>query len=83
MRALVAMLGLVVVNVFLLSQPAYAEPMFMGLGFLPGSTVNSWADGVSANGSTVVGYAPNAAHTLEAFRWTSAGGVLFFLSSTL
>jgi probable HAF family extracellular repeat protein len=44
------------------------------LGTLPGGTW-SWADGVSADGSVVVGGARNAAGYSRAFRWTAAGGM--------
>jgi probable HAF family extracellular repeat protein len=35
----------------------------------------SWATGVSADGSVVVGWATNAARKWRAFRWTAAGGM--------
>jgi probable HAF family extracellular repeat protein len=35
----------------------------------------SWAYGVSADGSVVVGYATNASGYWRAFRWTAAGGM--------
>jgi probable HAF family extracellular repeat protein len=44
------------------------------LGTLPGSD-QSWAFGVSADGSVVVGYAYNAEGQERAFRWTAAGGM--------
>jgi probable HAF family extracellular repeat protein len=43
------------------------------LGTLGGS--GSWAYGVSADGSVVVGWAYNAAGRSRAFRWTAAGGM--------
>jgi probable HAF family extracellular repeat protein len=43
------------------------------LGTLGGNS--SWALGVSADGSVVVGYAQNAAGHERAFRWTAAGGM--------
>jgi probable HAF family extracellular repeat protein len=43
------------------------------LGTLGGD--ESWALGVSADGSVVVGYAQNAAGDERAFRWTAAGGM--------
>ncbi len=47
----------------------------VGLGDLPGGNFNSQAYGVSADGSTVVGR--NAfASGMEAFRWTSGGGMV-------
>jgi len=49
--------------------------MFMGLGDLPGGEAGSYAFGVSADGSVVVGYGHTAAG-IEAFRWTSGGGMV-------
>jgi probable HAF family extracellular repeat protein len=43
------------------------------LGTLGGD--ESWALGVSADGSVVVGWAYNAAGQRRAFRWTAAGGM--------
>ncbi len=48
--------------------------MFMGLGDLPGGDFWSVANGVSADGMTVVGTG-NAASGSEAFRWTPGGGM--------
>lgn len=48
---------------------------FQGLGDLPGSIFTSEARGVSADGSTVVGYGSSASGT-EAFRWTSGDGMV-------
>jgi probable HAF family extracellular repeat protein len=44
------------------------------LGTLPGGGW-SWATGVSADGSVVVGEAQNAAGQRRAFRWTASGGM--------
>jgi probable HAF family extracellular repeat protein len=44
------------------------------LGTLPGGN-SSYAYGVSANGSVVVGWAENASRQRRAFRWTAAGGM--------
>jgi cysteine-rich repeat protein/probable HAF family extracellular repeat protein len=76
MRALlILVVGLVVVGAFLLpSHPAYAEPMFMGLGDLGGTFPYSFARGVSADGSVIVGTSSSASGS-EAFRWTAAGGM--------
>ncbi|TRT73676.1 MAG: PEP-CTERM sorting domain-containing protein [Microcystis sp. M_OC_Ca_00000000_S217Cul] len=54
--------------------PVQAAPFFTGLGFLPGS-VESYARGVSADGSVVVGFS-NGANGQEAFRWTQATGMV-------
>ena len=72
---LIAIVGLVVLNVFLLSHPGHAEPMFMGLGDLPGGNFTSSARGVSADGSTVVGFSYSTSG-MEAFRWTAAGSMV-------
>jgi probable HAF family extracellular repeat protein len=47
----------------------------IGLGDLPGQRLDSWADGVSTDGSVVVGYGLSALGR-EAFRWTSADGMV-------
>jgi len=47
----------------------------VGLGDLPGGSFSSYADGVSANGSVVVGYG-NSANGNEAFRWTQGTGMV-------
>ncbi|MGE0536392.1 MAG: PEP-CTERM sorting domain-containing protein [Pirellulales bacterium] len=48
---------------------------FQGLGDLPGGTFLSLANAVSADGNVVVGQSRSASG-LEAFRWTSGGGML-------
>jgi probable HAF family extracellular repeat protein len=48
---------------------------FEGLGFLPGGDI-SYAYGVNANGSVVVGQSNNASGITEAFRWTAASGTV-------
>ena len=48
---------------------------FRGLGDLPGGAFRSLAHGVSADGSVVVGMG-HSASGLEAFRWTSASGIV-------
>ena len=52
---------------------ANAQPMFMGIGDLPGSTFESRASAVSADGLVVVGGGRSASGR-EAFRWTARGG---------
>jgi probable HAF family extracellular repeat protein len=47
----------------------------VGLGDLPGGIFSSGADGVSADGSVVVGRS-RSAFGGEAFRWTSLGGMV-------
>jgi probable HAF family extracellular repeat protein len=55
-----------------------AQPFFMGLGYLPGGGFNSEANGVSANGSVVVGRSNSTRSGIrgEAFRWTQASGMV-------
>ncbi|MBX9792466.1 MAG: PEP-CTERM sorting domain-containing protein [Pirellulales bacterium] len=58
-----------------LATPARAGAFsFQGLGDLPGGGFGSYAYGVSADGSVVVGFGSSASAS-EAFRWTSDGGV--------
>lgn len=55
------------------STPVHARS-FSGLGFLPGGTF-SFAFGVNADGTVVVGNSHAAGLTTEAFRWAQAGGM--------
>ena len=48
---------------------------FGGVGDLTGGIYESGVPGVSADGSTVVGYSESASG-VEAFRWTSSGGIV-------
>src|SRR5258706_15217012 len=49
----------------------------VGLGDMkPGLSINSQGEGVSADGSVVVGVAESTAFNNEAFRWTAAGGMV-------
>jgi len=48
---------------------------FTPLGDLPGSFISSRAEGVSGDGSVVVGYSDGVNGT-EAFRWDSVGGMV-------
>lgn len=57
------------------SRHGFAEPLFMGLGDLPGGAFNSLASAISGDGSTVVGQGRSASG-YEAFRWTVATGML-------
>jgi hypothetical protein len=75
MRTLIAVVGLVAASLFLLSHPGYAEPMFMGLGNIPGGGFFSAVLDVSADGSTAVGVGAGTSGD-EAFRWTSGGGMV-------
>lgn len=69
-------LGLPAVALFLSSYPVEAEPMFMGLGNLPGGGSPSVAHSVSADGSTVVGESDGASGVPIAFRWTAEEGMM-------
>ena len=57
-----------------LAPPAEAQS-FQGLGDLAGGSFFSRANGVSADGSVVVGQS-NSTSGVEAFRWTSVGGMV-------
>jgi len=57
-----------------LCAAAPAGATFMGLGDLPGGSFYSEANGVSADGSVVVG-GSDSASGYQAFRWTQAGGM--------
>lgn len=50
-----------------------ADTGMVGLGFLDGPNGNSWAQGVSADGSVVVG--ADFTSDMRAFRWTLQGGI--------
>jgi probable HAF family extracellular repeat protein len=54
------------------AEPLWAQRLTW-LGTLGGNS--SWAIGVSADGSVVVGEADNALEQTRAFRWTAAGGM--------
>lgn len=43
------------------------------MGFLPGGSVNSYAQAINADGSVVVGYGDSGGNT-KPFRWTLSGG---------
>jgi len=70
MRAI--LLGLALV---LTAPVARATPMFVGLGVLPGGA-SSYASGVSAFGSVVVGGSDTTSGQQEAFRWTASEGMV-------
>ena len=53
---------------------ARADAVVMGLGDLDGGSIDSVARGVSADGSTVVGWSTSASG-IEAFRWTATTGM--------
>ena len=66
---------LVVASVAVSAEIKAATVSFHGLGYLPGGDVESWAHGVSADGSVVVGWSRNVIGFNEAFLWTSASGM--------
>jgi probable HAF family extracellular repeat protein len=72
LSALFLVARLVLVAALLLASRAGASSMFVLLPNLPGAS--SYAHGVSADGSVVVGQ--SNASGVEAFRWTSDGGVV-------
>lgn len=64
-------------------QATYAGPVFQGLGDFPGGLYDSRAWGVSADGTAVVGRGwssdplwPDGPLGIQAFRWTSATGMV-------
>ena len=59
----------------LMGTRTFADLSFQGLGDLPGGSFGSRAYGVSADGSVVVG-GSRVENEYEAFRWTSAGGMV-------
>ena len=69
-------LGITLLSVLvLLSGTGWAQtPSFQGLGQLPG-TQGTYAQGVSGDGSVVVGYFYDVSLRTHAFRWTISGGV--------
>ena len=71
------LLVFVSVVAFATATPATSGPQcfFQGLGFLPGGN-QSFAAGVNANGTVVVGFSfgPNVPE--QAFRWTAASGMV-------
>ncbi|MBU0501032.1 MAG: hypothetical protein KJ558_09245 [Gammaproteobacteria bacterium] len=60
--------------VFSLSPPSMAADEFVPLGHLAGGGFESYALGVNADGSVVVGQGTRALGA-EVFRWTQAGGM--------
>lgn len=58
-----------------IASPALAQPYFVPLGGLDGPSYGSSIPGVSADGSTVVGYSQHGDLTIEGFRWTEATGM--------
>ncbi len=71
-----ARITFVLMAIFALTSSSALGQSFQGLGFLPGGPTISEAYGLSADGSTVVGfqYAPGMPIG-GGFRWTQAGGL--------
>ena len=63
-----SILWLVLLGASVIAAPVTAEISFQGLGDLEGGYFNSHADGVSADGSVVVGFSRSDSG-IEAFRW--------------
>lgn len=57
-------------------QITFAQPSFRGMGDLPGGPFSSYAYGVSADGSVVVGMSNPVSQGVEATRWTAGGGLV-------
>lgn len=72
---LIQTVGLIALSSLIGHTPTHAEPVFMGLGDLSGVYSMSRANGVSADGTTVVGGSRSPAG-LEAFRWTVDEGMI-------
>ena len=62
-------------TIFGLLSSAQAQSTFTGLGYLPGGGMTSFAYGISADGTTVVGKSVSSG-AYEAFVWTSGGGMV-------
>ena len=78
MKATKIRFPLVIPVLFVLAVPrVFSQASFQGLGDLPGGTVASHANGISADGLTVVGASQGGVNDYtEAFRWTQAGGMV-------
>jgi len=70
----VSVLAAAVAAAGLLGPASTHAASLTGLGDLPGGSFFSWANGVSGDGSTVVGFGFSASGS-EAFRHTAAGGM--------
>src|SRR5687768_7152569 len=71
-------LTVLLVAVPLLALPAAGQaplPSFQGLGQMPGAVQSgSYVNGISGDGSTVVGYGWVNATSTQAYRWTAVRG---------
>ena len=73
-RSLTLITAIFVLSILTASSTTTKAATFTGLGDLPGGDFTSYARGISADGSTVVGYSKSASG-FEAFRWTLDGGM--------
>ncbi|MCK6486694.1 MAG: PEP-CTERM sorting domain-containing protein [Phycisphaerae bacterium] len=71
-RLIYGLMGLAALSV---SRRGSAEPVFMGLGDIPGASFASGAAAISGDGTTVVGQGLGLSGH-EAFRWTLATGMV-------
>jgi probable HAF family extracellular repeat protein len=56
-----------------LALPAAAQKAgFQGLGQMPGAVFGTYASGISADGSTIIGYGWVSSSTVQAYRWRVA-----------
>jgi probable HAF family extracellular repeat protein len=63
--------------VLLVSTPAIADgPFFMGLGHIEGYEWGSWAQGISGDGTVVVGSSSTQSEDSMGFRWTLEQGMV-------
>ena len=71
------LLVFVSVVAFVTATPTTSGPQcfFQGLGFLPGGSF-SFARGVNADGTVVVGPSNDASGLSQAFRWAAASGMV-------
>lgn len=69
-----ALLPAALAALFLPPAAGAQAPAFQGLGTLPGG-VASQAEGVSADGTGVVGFSDGGGGGTEAFHWTAGGGM--------
>ena len=63
------------ISLFAININSYANGEFNNFGISAGGSY-SYAKAVSADGSTVIGYAPNSSNNNNAFRWTQSTGMV-------
>lgn len=67
--------AVICVTISVTSVAPAAIPSFSSLGSFPGSPADSIANGMSADGTIVVGYSKTPSQIYEPFRWTAATGM--------